>query len=348
MNAAQRADVLEPLIPRPPADVSPLRAAISTTVGQHWETFVQSSTIGRSLCATPQQSATARFIGEMYARACYSMLMLSADGPTVVHLPVRATSLMPLSRGVAIRLGGLLVSGLNRLAPQAVHRHLLLTSALMGTLDVVLDEVASSGESAVRRVASLMTKHAPSDMLPAELPIATLAQLIRRSESPWQSEYWETVLEPAVYEYCLAEALAVAGAPDPKGMGHRQAGIEAVIKGMWYVVGPYIGLDAGLSRFEPLTWNREQRWMADTTLLMQMIDDWVDQDEDDGARVTPVLAGVWNAQSVDGLYRKTVEDLFAMLAENGIRSRVLQELFVDLYNDYLHAALDAMRVGIAA
>ena len=48
--------------------------------------------------------------------------------------------MLPLSRGLAIRLGGALLSGLNRLLPQAVHRQLLLTSALMGALDVVLDE----------------------------------------------------------------------------------------------------------------------------------------------------------------------------------------------------------------
>ncbi len=225
---------------------------------------------------------------------------------------------------------------------------MLLTSALMGALDVVLDEVASSGESAVLRIASLIAKRTPSDIRLTEQPIVTLTQLIRRKESPWQSEYWEKVLEPAVREYCLAEALAVAGAPDPKGMSHRRAGIEAAIKGMWYVVGPRMGLADGFAQFEAPAWNREQHWMGDTTLLMQMIDDWVDQDEDDGARVTPVLAGAWNAQSVDGLYQKTVEDLIAMLTENGIRNRVLQELFVDLYNDYLHVALDAMRAGIAA
>ena len=120
------------------------------------------------------------------------------------------------------------------------------------------------------------------------------------------------------------------------------------VKGMWYVVGPRMGLHGSLSRFEPISWNREQHWMADTSLLMQMIDDWVDQDEDEGARVTPVVAGDWNTQSVDGLYRKTVEDLTAMLTENGIQNRVIQELFVDLYNDYLHVALDAMCTGMAA
>jgi hypothetical protein len=88
--------------------------------------------------------------------------------------------------------------------------------------------------------------------------------------------------------------------------------------------------------------------MADTSLLMQMIDDWVDQDEDRGTRVTPVTAGDWSTQSVSDLHKKTVRDLSLMLDENRIRNRVVQQLFLDLYNDYLHAALDGMRAGIAA
>jgi hypothetical protein len=88
--------------------------------------------------------------------------------------------------------------------------------------------------------------------------------------------------------------------------------------------------------------------MADTTLLMQMIDDWVDQDEDHGTRVTPVLTGDWSTQSVGELYRRTVSDLSMLLRESRILSPVLQQLFVDLYNDYLHVALSGMRGGVAA
>ena len=145
-------------------------------------------------------------------------------------------------------------------------------------------------------------------------------------------------------EYCIAELLAVTNVPDPAGMGHRWAGIEAAIKGMWYVVGPQMKL----SSFERPAWNREQQWMADTSLLMQMIDDWVDQDEDRGARVTPVVDGTWGTESMQNLYRKTVRDQAATLHACGIRSRALQQLFLDLYNDYLHTAIEAMRSGIAA
>ena len=230
----------------------------------------------------------------------------------------------------------------------AVHRQLLLTSALMGMLDVVLDEAALSGEAAVLRIASLVTRDAPASLAASEQPVAMLAQAARRHEDAWQSEFWETVLQPAVRNYCLAEALAVAQTPDPTGMGHRWAGIDAAIKGMWYAVGPCMGLRGSLSRFERPEWNREQQWMADTSLLMQMIDDWVDQDEDRDIRVTPVVAGDWSTQSVSDLYCKTVRDLSLMLGENRIRDRVLQQLFLDLYDDYLHVALEAMRAGIAA
>ena len=104
----------------------------------------------------------------------------------------------PWPRGLAIRLGRALLTSLDWLLPRALHRQLLLTSTLMGTLDVVLDETASSGEAAVLRIASLISREAPTSQLPTEQPIARLAQTIRRYESAWQSDFWETVLQPSV------------------------------------------------------------------------------------------------------------------------------------------------------
>src|SRR5260370_16045819 len=153
MIAARRAADIDPLIRRPPVDVAPLRNAFSTMVAKQWEMYLPSATTGIPLGATHAQSLKARFIAEMYARACYSMLLLSACGPALLRFPVRATSMLPLSRGMVIALGSALLSGLNQLVPHAVHRQLLLTSALMGALDIVLDDAASSGESAVLRIA---------------------------------------------------------------------------------------------------------------------------------------------------------------------------------------------------
>jgi hypothetical protein len=325
-----------------------MRNAFAGTVSNQWHTHVPPVLGPLNPDFTEPQLTKARFIGEMYARACYSMLLISTHGPTMLRVPMRAAVLLPQQRRSTIRLGEMLLAGLGWLLPRTVHRQLLFTSALMGMLDVVLDETAHLGEAAVLRVSSLITMRAPTSLLPSERPIVALAKAVRRDESAWQSGYWVKVLQPAVRDYCLAELLAITHAPDPSGMGHRWAGIDAAIKGMWYVSGPCMNLQGSLSRFEPDKWNLEQQWMADTSLLMQMIDDWVDQDEDSGVRMTPVAAGYWSPKSVSDLYAKTVRDLTGILARRGVRSPVLQEIFVDLYGDYLHTAIDAMCNGVAA
>jgi hypothetical protein len=232
-RCCRRTAVIEALIPAPPPDIAPLRTAFCSMVSKQWEAHVPTALANALGTVTKAQSAKVRFIAEMYARACYSMLLVSAHGPGPLRLPLQATAMLPLSRGLAIRFGGALLASLDWLVPQALHRQLLLTSTLMGMLDLVLDEAASSGEAAVLRIAALISRKAPAPLLPIEQPIVSLAQTIRRRESPWQSEFWETVLQPAVRNYCLAEALAVIHASDPTGMGHRWAGIDAAIKGMW-------------------------------------------------------------------------------------------------------------------
>jgi hypothetical protein len=317
-------------------------------VAKQWQAHVPSALANLPQGIDDSRFAKARFIGEMYARACYSMLLVSASGPILLRLPVRATALLPRSRALTIRLARTLLLGLDWLVPRSVHRQLLLTSALMGMLDVVLDEAAGKSEASVLHVSSLLARPRPPSVSPTELPITVLTEAARRFESAWQSKYWENVLQPAVRDYCLAERLAVTDSPDPTGLAHRWPGIDAAIKGMWYVIGPLIGLQGSLSQFFPSAWTLEQKWMAETSWLMQMIDDWADQDEDRGARITPVVTGTWSPQSIADLYAKTVRDLTALLIRNGVRNPVAQSVFIDLYQDYLHTAIGAMRSGVAA
>lgn len=204
------------------------------------------------------------------------MLLVSQRGPTSLRIFVRAAALLPPSRELAIKLGSMLLAGMEYLLPRAVHRQLLLMSALMGMLDVVLDDAVPSGEKAALRVASLTSRPSPEHLSPAEQMIVELAQAARQTETAWQEAYWLGILQPAIREYCQAEVLAVKRVPDLTGTGHRWGGIEAAIKGMWYVAGPQMGLEGDLPKFEKAQWNREQRWMADTTLLMQMIDTYAD------------------------------------------------------------------------
>src|SRR5947209_5932081 len=114
VNAAERAAVIEALIPMPPADIAPLRIAFSTLLSNEWEAHVPGVLSAISgLGVTEAQAAKARFIAEMYARGCYSMLMLSAAGPSAIRLAVRATVLLPRSRELTILAAGRLLAGLH-------------------------------------------------------------------------------------------------------------------------------------------------------------------------------------------------------------------------------------------
>jgi hypothetical protein len=87
--------------------------------------------------------------------------------------------------------------------------------------------------------------------------------------------------------------------------------------------------------------------MADTSLLMQMIDDWIDQDEDIAVRSTAVLSRDWSPEGIRSLYQKTIEDLNLLLNKSGVRNENVRALFVELYTDFIHVGLDAMKKGIA-
>lgn len=347
INTEDRVSAVERIVPRPPDDIAPLRMAFTRMVSKQWQIYVPPVLVDCGQEMTAAQFAKGRFIGEMYARACYSMLLVSQQGPTLLHTMVRAAALLP-SRGMTIKLGSALLVGMEHLLPKGVHQQLLLMSALMGMLDVVLDDAASSGRPAALRVASLTARPCPQNLLQAEKIIVALADAARQTKVAWQEDYWVGVLQSAIHKYCEAEVLAVQGLPDPTGMGHRWAGIDAAIKGMWYVTGPQMGLEGSSERYEKDKWNREQQWMADTSLLMQIIDDWVDQDEDRGARLTPVVTGDWNLASAAELFDKTIRDLNTLLDASGIQKPVLKAILADLYRDYLHTAMDAMRTGVAA
>src|SRR5947209_4138627 len=118
--AARRVAVIQTLIPVPSSDVAPLRIAFSRMVSRQWDTHVPGALAPIARSNPHAQFTKARFIAEMYARACYSMLLVSANGPALLRLPVHATAALPLSRGAAIRLGRLLLTGLDWLLPEAI------------------------------------------------------------------------------------------------------------------------------------------------------------------------------------------------------------------------------------
>jgi hypothetical protein len=274
------------------------------------------------------------------------MIALSDRCPLLLRLQIRCPRLLPLPRAVVLSAAPRIFSALDWFLPARVHRQMALMATMIGLIDLLLDEATAVGPEEAAQIALLLTAEAEPHS-PLQTTLQTLVRALRADESNWQALYWTTGLRQAMQKYCAEEALAATGKRDPSGMGFRLAGIEAAIGGMWYVVGPFLGLDQDSGAFQKQDWNAEQRWMADTSLLTQMIDDWVDQDEDRAVRTTAVLSRDWTLEGMRELYLKTVTDLGLLLDKNGVRYRTVRRMFEDMYADYLHAGLEAMKDGVA-
>jgi hypothetical protein len=344
--AAARVRTIEELIARPPDDVIHLRRLIQKMVAAQWQRYVPPVLGADSVGRSEANAVKIRFLAEMYARACYSMIVVSDRCPLLLRLPIRCPCQLPLPRAVVLWSGQKFFSSLDWLLPARVHRQLALMATMIGLIDQLLDEATANGPDEASQIALLLTA-VPEPSSPLQATLQTLVRGLRANESRWQANYWTTVLLPATQKYCQEEALAATQKTDPSGMGYRWAGIVAAISGMWYVVGSYIGLDDHCESYRRQNWNEEQKWMADTSLLMQMIDDWIDQDEDLSVRSTAVLSRDWSPEGIQNLYQKTIEDLSLLLNKNGVRNGTVRQLFVDLYTDYIYAGLDAMKTGIA-
>jgi hypothetical protein len=344
--AAIRVRTIEELIASPPDDVIRLRQSIQKMVAVQLQRYVPSALGADDLGRGTAKAVKIRFLAEMYLRACYSMIIMSDRCPLLLRIQIRCPRQLPLPRAVVLSAGPRIFSLLDWLLPARVHRQLALMATMIGLIDQLLDEATANGPDEASQIALLLTV-VPEPRSPLQTALQTLVRSLRVGESSWQANYWTTVLLSATQKYCQEEALAATGKRDPSGMGFRWAGIEAAISGMWYVVGPFLGLDDDFEAFRRQNWNAEQKWMADTSLLMQMIDDWIDQDEDLSVRSTAVLSRDWSPEGIQNLYQKTIEDLTLLLNKNGVRNGTVRRLFVDLYTDYIYAGLDAMKSGVA-
>jgi len=196
---ALRIAEISQLIPPPAPDLTPLRSQFTRAVDSLREQYA---------AALDRGSTRVRFVAGMYARGCYSMLLVKSRA-------ARMGGRVPLPRVVAISFIGALLRMLAHLASRDTHSRIACVSTLMATIDPVLDKYAAGGLELALRV-------------PDDPPIRSLIEATRAGESSWRASYWDESVAPAVRDYRAAEALAIAGMPDPAALGHRGAGIQAV------------------------------------------------------------------------------------------------------------------------
>ena len=97
-----------------------MRMAFTRMVSKQWKMYVPEALTGYTKEMTGPQFEKGRFIGTMYARACYSMLLVSQRGPRPLRALLGTSALLPSSRRLTIELGFRFAYGNRAYTPEGV------------------------------------------------------------------------------------------------------------------------------------------------------------------------------------------------------------------------------------
>lgn len=271
----------------------------------------------------------------LYASAPYTVLFCSKERPGLIQAVTRAANALPLPNellGLATRTALL---GVGRLAYQDIHRRIVLIAAFIATIDHAFDHDMDDVEPHERErcIKGLLdgtwAPDRPSLALTRGLQLAMSAGL-----NGEDAAIFNAALE-RVKEWAEAEVHGMTGVEDPSGLGHRTAGVEGTIDGLIFPVHRFAGEGV-------------RKWMYDVSMFTQMMDDWIDYDDDlEIDRTTPVISGEWNFDIIAATWYDTVVGIEQITRDCGLDAPHYVAFVRDAYIWMMHEVMEAMITGVA-
>ena len=325
--------------------VKPFTDSIRKVVFRSYDTFVmpivretwpevQTQRFGKKL----------RFLAcNLYASAPYTVLFCARRKPMSIAVAAKVGDLLHLPSGALSRAGGLAVGLLGRLSLAQEHRRIVLIAAFIAAIDHAFDHCMGDLAPADRetRIKGLLAgtwdpKEEP--VLEKRAPLALTRGLQVAMADGIQGED-RVVYEAAlarVIEWVESEVKGMTGVADPRGLGHRLAGVEGTIDGLIFPVHRYAGEQA-------------RQWMYMVSIYTQMIDDWIDYADDSrDVRTTPVITGTWTFELIEEKWRETVAGIEALARDGGAQGDRYVGFVRDAYVAMMNEVMEAMIVGLAA
>ena len=244
---------------------------------------------------------------DLYASAPYTALLCAPRRPPLVRVVTGAGNLLPLPFPALALLGRGAMVLLGRLAYAGQHRRIILVASFIVVVDHVFDHVMLDPPAARgRRLEAVIDGRAPAEGPELSLVRALAVAMAEGLEDDERAAF-EAAME-RVKGWIRAEVRALRDEPDPRGLGHRLAGVEGTIDGLLFPVARWAGEGA-------------RAWMYDVSLFVQIVDDWLDAEADlASGRSTPVIAGAWGIEEVEAAWQRTLEGLGALLRDAGLGS----------------------------
>lgn len=316
--------------------VRPLPAAIRATAYRHFDRYVV-PLVERAWPALVRDRfyAKLRFGAcDLYASAPYTALFCAPRRPLVVRAVTDTAARLPLPSAAIGLLGRGAMEIVGRFAFPCEHRRIILVAAFIVVVDHVFDHCLDGPPEERARAVKAAMDGAPSPGSPPLALLAALARAMGERLGDDERAAFEAALA-RVSEWIDAEVAAMRGEPDPRGLGHRLAGVEGTIDGLLFPVVRYAGEGA-------------RAWMYGVSLFVQMMDDWLDceKDAEDG-RSTPVLDGRWTLTDVRAGWEGTLEGLDDLVRGAGLGTPRYLAFVRACYVLMMHDVMEAMITGLA-
>ncbi|MFO0760455.1 MAG: hypothetical protein U0359_28500 [Byssovorax sp.] len=266
---------------------------------------------------------------DLYASAPYTALFCAPKGPLVLRAVASAGDLLPLPAPALSLLGRGAIEAWGRLAMPDVHRRIALVAAFI----VVVDHVFDHGMDDPPRARGARLEAVIEGQTPPDGPALALTRALRVAMAERLDGDDRAAFEAAmaqVFGWIRAEVRAMLGEPDPRGLGHRMAGVEGTIDGLLFPVLKHTG-------------SGPRAWMIDVSLFVQIMDDWLDAEADARSnRPTPVIEGRWTQADVEEAWARTVTGIEALARAAGHRSPRYQRFIRDAYVLMMREVAEAM------
>jgi hypothetical protein len=283
-----RVVALRALMGTPDRSVAPLAQGIRATARRHFDRHVLPlveehwpSLVGDALL----REAADRRLRSLRLGALHRALLRAAGARCSCAWSPSAGNHLPLPAPALALLGSGAMELLGRFAYPEEHRRIALISAFIVVVDHVLDHCMDDPPArAARGSPAVIEGRSPRRARSSRSP----------ARSPWRWPSASTRSERGIFEAAMervhawirAEVAAMLGEPDPRGLGHRLAGVEGTIDGLLFPVLRQAGDGA-------------RAWMYDVSLFVQIMDDWLDFEVDARSdRSTPVVTGDWTFADV--------------------------------------------------
>lgn len=265
---------------------------------------------------------------DLYASAPYTALLCAAHPPLLVRAVTGVGSRLPLPFPVLALLGRGAMVVFGRFAYPREQRRIALIAAFIVVVDHVMDHVLTEPpEERGRRLEAVIDGRAAAGTPELALTRALAVAMAERLGTDDRAVFDAAMAK--LKAWIRAEVRAMRGEPDPRGLGHRLAGVEGTIDGLLFPVARYAGEGV-------------RAWMYDVSMYVQVMDDWFDCDDDAGSnRPTPVVTGAWTFTDVEAAWHRTLAGIEALVLASGMRSpryaRFVREAYVLMMIEVMEA-----------